>query len=412
MFHLRMAPLLSDIGVANRPITDGRDAMPIQPTPLLTIMQQVPWGVLDRVSQECGADCLIRNFSLRSHLAAMLVAQLSGARSLREVESIMAANATALSAVGVERVSRSTLADANSRRPAELFEALLPPLLERLPRKQRREAKDVIRLLDSTPIYPGAGAADWAHFEKDLVGAKIHVAYDPAARVPVFFQVTSGNTNDITVAKAAVPIESGATYVFDLGYYDFKFWADLHQAGCTLVTRLKRNTSVTEIERRPPPPGTNILSDRTVNLPKRLAKSRKNPFSARGREIVVRIQTGKTIALFTNDLVSPAEKIADLYKTRWQIELFFRWIKQNLRIRKFLGTRKNAVRLQTAIAMLSYIILYLVHFKTGFTKNIQIFTAIIRQNLFHRTTIRQIIDRLATKEIPEIEKQQLKMVFT
>ena len=386
--------------------------MPVQVTVLSKIMQHVPWGALDRAAAECGAERFVRDFSLRSQLAAMLVAQLSGARSLREIESIMAANATALANVGVETVSRSTLAEANGRRPAELFEAMVPPLLGSLPRKQRREAKDVVRLIDSTAVYPGAGAADWAHFEKDLVGAKIHVVYDPTAQVPVFFQVTSGNTNDITVAKTAVQIEAGATYVFDLGYYDFKFWADLHLAGCTLVTRLKRNTPVTEIERRHPPPGTNILSDRIVTLPKRLARSRKNPFSHNGREIVVRIQTGKTIALFTNDLDSPAEKIADLYKARWKIELFFRWIKQNLRIRKFLGTSKNAVRLQTATAMLAYIILHTVHIKTGFTKSIQIFTAIVRQNLFHRTTIRQIIDRLTINTENYQDERQLKMVFT
>ena len=385
--------------------------MPLQATLFSRLLQQLPWAVFDRAVAEHRMDDGYRILDARSHLVALMAGQLIEANGLRDIEAVLAAHAPALARRRIEPACRSTLADANKLRTPEAFEAIIPALLAELSPTQRRRTKNDLRLIDSTVIHPGRGAEGWAHFQNGKVAAKVHVVYDPKAQVPTFYELTSGNTNDITVAKAAVPIEAGVTYVFDLGYYDFKFWADLHQAGCTLITRLKRNTPVTEIERHPAPSGTNVLSDRIISLPKRLARSRKNPFSDRGREIVVRIQTGKTIALFTNDLLSPAAKIADLYKTRWEIELFFRWIKQNLRVRKYIGTSKNAVRIQTAIAMLSYIILTIVHLRTGFTMNVQIFTAIVRQNLFHRTTVRQIIERLKTKTIPHIAEKQLKMAF-
>lgn len=375
--------------------------MPVQATVFSVVMQHVPWGVLDRAGKKSGADKRVRDFSLRSHLAAMVVAQLSSARSLREVEATMAANAKAFSRIGIDPAAKSTLADANRLRPAEIFEALVAPLLACLPRKLRQDLKDVLRLMDATPIQPGPGAADWARFQKRLVGAKIHVVYDPDERVPVFFHVSAGNCNDITVAKTVVPIETGTTYVFDLGYYDYGFWAKLHAAGCRFVTRVKYNTPLTEIESRPVPPGTAIRGDRIVTLPKRQTHSRKNPFSGHGREVVVEIDSGKTIALFTNDLTSPAETIAELYKTRWKIEIFFRWIKQNLRIRKFLGCSRNAVRIQVAVAMLAYIILYIIHAASNLGKNIQTFTAVIRQNLFHRMTVGEIADRITRKRRSE-----------
>ena len=158
-----------------------------------------------------------------------------------------------------------------------------------------------------------------------------------------------------------MPIEAGATYVFDLGYYDFGFWADLDGKDCRFVTRLKKNTPVTAVAERPVPTGTTIVCDKIVRLPKRLARSRKNPFAKDGRMVTVTIDTGKTLKLFTNDLDSPAEAIADLYKTRWQIELFFRWIKQNLKIRRFHGRSANAVRLQVAAAIITYLLLKLLH---------------------------------------------------
>ncbi len=162
-----------------------------------------------------------------------------------------------------------------------------------------------------------------------MFGAKAHIVYDPNADRPVYFAVTPANVNDITAAKA-MPIEPGATYVYDLGYYDYGWWTGLDDAGCRFVTRLKKNTPFSVVNENCVPKNSNILTDRIGHLPARLANSRNNPLQVPVREITVTIKTGKLLRIVTNDLDAPAEEIADLYKQRWQIELFFRWVKQTL----------------------------------------------------------------------------------
>lgn len=218
--------------------------------------------------------------------------------------------------------------------------------------------------------------------------------FDPALGVPVFFEVTAGNTNDITIAKATMPIEAGATYIFDLGCYDFGFWADLDGKGCRLVTRLKKNTPVTIVAQNEVPAASSIVFDKIVRLPGRLAASRTNPFSKPGRCIGVRLDTGKTITLFSNDLTSPAEEIAKLYQTRWQIELFFRWLKQHLRIRHFFGRSENAVRLQVAAAIVVYLLLKLLHVAARTKKATHVFIATLRTSLFHRLHLAELVERI------------------
>ena len=149
----------------------------------------------------------------------------------------------------------------------------------------------------------------------------------------------------------------GATYVFDLGYYDFAWWAKLDALGCRLVTRFKRTTPLNDARDLPLPAGSAALSDRIGFLPARQAMNRKNPMQDAVREIVVRTETGQTLRLFTNDLDAPADEIADLYKRRWRIELFFRVMKQTLRITTFVGRSENAVRIQIAVALIAYLLL-------------------------------------------------------
>jgi Transposase DDE domain len=158
----------------------------------------------------------------------------------------------------------------------------------------------------------------WATFSAGVCGAKAHIIYDPDADQPLYLMVTAANVNDITAAKE-MPIEPGATYVFDLGYYDYGWWARLHQADCRIVTRLKANTPFATVEDRPIPPGSSIRSDRTGHLPKRLAASRNNPMSGLVREVRVEMETGKELRIFTNDLTVSAQEIAELYKRRWAI---------------------------------------------------------------------------------------------
>jgi IS4 transposase len=304
------------------------------------------------------------------------------------------------------------LADANKTRAPEAFEALIPALLARLSPTRARRTKDDLRLVDSTLVHPGQGAANWAHFQDGKVAAKVHVVFDPKAQVPVFYELTSGNTNDITVAKSRMPVEPGATYVFDLGYYDFGFWAELDRQECRFVTRLKANTPVETIAARPVPAETNVKRDESVRLPRRMAKSRKNPFDKPGRMVVVTLDTGKTLRLFTNDLEAPAEAIAELYKTRWQIELFFRWVKQNLKIRRFHGRSANAVRLQIAAAIITYILLKLFHAAARTKKTIRQFAASVRHALFHRMDVKTLVQRIERKPQHPAVKPSPQMEFT
>lgn len=309
----------------------------------------------------------------------------------------MAMHGPSLKRRGLAAVCRSTLADANKSRSAAPFEALIGTLLAKLSPTKARYARKDLRLLDSTLVRPGAGAADWAQFQKASVAAKVHVVYDPRAAVPTFFELTSANTNDITVAKTAMPVAAGATYVFDLGYYDYGFWADLDARGCRIVTRVKKNTPLTLLHERRPC-GEGIISDRIVRLPQRLARSRTNPFDKPGRVVVVAIDHERRIALFTNDLTSSAATIAALYKTRWQIELFFRWIKQNLRIRRFHGRSYNAVRLQIAAAIIVYLLIRLTHTAARTTKTKAVFFASLRAALFHRMDIESLVQRIERRK--------------
>jgi IS4 transposase len=197
--------------------------------------------------------------------------------------------------------------------------------------------------------------------------------------------VTPARVTDLTVAKA-MPIEPGATYVFDLGYYDYGWWAQLHAADCRIVTRFKTNTPLTVAEERAVPPasaeGGVILSDRVGRLPERQASRRKNPFQAPVR---VRIETGTVLRILSNDLTATAQEIADLYKRRWAIELFFRWVKQTLKIRHFVGVSENAV------ALIAVVLLRLAQATPSAIDSPLTFARLVRANLMHRRPIDQLL---------------------
>jgi Transposase DDE domain/Domain of unknown function (DUF4372) len=356
-----------------------------------SILKFIPFAVLDRLVQQHKADWDVRVLKTRDHLIAMLYGQLSGARSLREIEASLKSHASKLYHLGSCTVSRSALSSSNASRPFAVFAGLLSALMAQLQRGYRRKIGDCVRLIDSTSLRLSNLSGNWAMFSTGVCGAKAHIIYDPDADQPLYLMVTPANVNDITAAQE-MPIEAGATYVFDLGYYDYGWWASLHQAGCRIVTRLKANTPFEVIEERPVPPGCSILSDRIGYLPKRLAASRRNPMSDQAREIQVMIDTGKVLRIFTNDLTVSAQEIADLYKRRWAIELFFRWVKQTLRITHLLGTSENAVRIQIAIALIAFLLLRLAHDANRIGVSPLTFARLIQGNLMHRRSIPEILN--------------------
>lgn len=370
------------------------------------LLKRVPWSEFDRLVARHGADRRVRRLSTKAQFIALLYGQLSGAASLREIVGGLASHRARLYHVGGAPVQRSTLADANAHRPNAVFSGLFAELSARAHRGLRRAVGEAVYLIDATGVRLTA-AAEWARFSADVCGAKLHVVYDAGAEQPIYAAVTTGRVNDITPAKA-MPIEPGATYVFDLGYYDYAWWAKLHAAGCRLVTRLKRNTplNVTEERAVPEEDRGDILSDRIGLLPARQARSRRNPFAELVREVQVRIETGKVLRILSNDLEASAREIADLYKRRWAIELFFRWIKQNLKIRHFLGTSENAVRIQIAVALTAYLLLRLAQQAQRAVKSPLAFARLVRANLMHRKRIDRL---LAAEPPPRTEHPQLRL---
>jgi hypothetical protein len=359
------------------------------------LLKHIPWKILDRLVEQYDADRDPRGLKTKAHLIAMLYGQFCGARGLREIETGLRSHASKLNHLGACTVSRSALSTANASRPVKVFGGVLSALMGQLQRGYRRKIGDCVRLIDSTSVRLNAQSGDWATFSTGVCGAKAHIIYDPDADQPLYLMVTPANVNDITAAKE-MPIDPGATYVFDLGYYDFGWWAMLAQAGCRIVTRLKANTPFEIVEERPVAPGSSILSDRIGHLPARLAASRRNPMSQLVREIRVMIDTGKMLRIFTNDLAASAQEIADLYKRRWAIELFFRWVKQNLKIGHFLGTSDNAVRIQIAIALIAFLLLRLARDANPIVKSPLAFARLIRANLMHRRPIAELLQESST----------------
>ncbi len=357
------------------------------------LLKPLPWGTFDQLVEKHGADKHVRTLSAKSQLVAMLHAQLSGAVSLREIEATMESHESRLYHLGVRAPKSSTLADANRTRPAEVFIDLFAALLAQAHPGLRRRTKEVVRLIDSTSVPLSGLSNDWASYEAHGAGAKMHVMYDPNAVTPTHFAVTPQRNSDIGAAKT-MPIESGAIYVFDLGYYDFAWWAKIAAKGSTFVTRLKTHTKTRVVLERPLPAETiaagRVLKDRTIRLPGRLKGTRKHPLACDLREVHVVIDTGKVLRIVSNDLTSPAEVIADLYKTRWQIELFFRWVKQTLKIRKFLGTSENAVRIQLTIAMIAFLLLRIAHAAQNHVESPLTFARLVRANLMHNRTIHNL----------------------
>ena len=365
------------------------------------LLKHVPWTTFDRLVRTHETDKHVRRLSTKSQFVALLYGQLSGAVSLREIAGGLESHAARLYHVGAKPASRSTLADANARRSSAVFGELFSAMVAGAQRGLRRAVGDAVYLIDSTGIRLSGQGSDWARFSTKACGVKVHVIYDAGAERPIYAAVTAAKVNDITAAKA-MPVEAGATYVFDLGYYDYGWWAKMEAAGCRIVTRFKSNTPLTLIAELDVPEGdTHILSDRIGLLPQRQARNRHNPFHHPVREIRVRIESGKVLRILCNDLDASAAEIANLYKRRWAIELFFRWVKQTLKIRHFLGTSENAVRIQIAVALIAFLLLRLAQATQKSIQSPLAFARLVRANLMHKNVL-----TASLTQIPDLPKTQ------
>lgn len=355
------------------------------------MLKLIPWAIFDRLVEEHGSDQLVRKFKTRHQLIALVFGQFAGVGSLRGIEAAMASHQARLYLLGGRAPHRSTFADANRVRSPQVFSGLFAHMLGMATRSVRREMGEAVRLIDSTGLHLAGIGTRWARFSAKVCGAKAHFIYDPDLGCPIYHAVTAANVNDIVAAKA-MPIEPGATYVFDLGYYDYAWWAELDETGCRIVTRFKSNTPLLRAKDMPLVAGSSVRSDRIGFLPGRQASSRSNPMQAAVREVVVMTDAGKRLRILTNDLDAPAQEIADLYKRRWQIELFFRLMKQTLKITHFLGRSENAVRIQIAVALIAFLLLHLLAKMTKAKHGFLELVRLVRANLMHRkdfTRLRQ-----------------------
>jgi putative transposase len=304
---------------------------------------------------DCDGDAYDKSFRSWDHMISLIYAQLSGATSLREVVSGFNASPQHHYHLGTDKLSRSTLSDANARRPVGIFARTFVHLATMADRQMRCEGAEVIRLIDASPI-PLGKICSWATWNGRIRGMKLHVVYDPKADVPRLVEVTNANVNDLKFVDQ-VPISVGATYVFDKGYCRFSWWREINENSAFFVTRAKKNMRLRATRNRPlrkcNGDGFKVLADDEVKLTSKGDSRLPMPL----RRIKIRREKGGPITLITNDMTRTAVEIAALYKSRWQIELLFRWIKQHLVVRKFLGINDNAIRLQLFAAIISYVLL-------------------------------------------------------
>jgi IS4 transposase len=300
-------------------------------------------------------DAYCKTFDSWSHLVTLLYAQLAEVRGLRALAAGWNANAHQHYHLGAQRIARSTFADANARRPAAIFEATFERLSAMLERRQRKQGCALLRIIDATPI-PLPRLCQAAAFNGRIRGLKLHLVYDPADDRPCRFEITPANVNDITPARQ-LALQEGATYVYDKAYCHYGWWTAIHHAKAVFVTRPKSNARWRTLAQRPlkqtQGDGFLVLEDRTVALDSKGDSKLDIPL----RLITLRRDNDKTITLLSNDMKRSAVEIAALYKARWQIETLFRWIKQNLRIKSFLGRSENAVRLQLIAALIAFALL-------------------------------------------------------
>lgn len=358
------------------------------------------------------ADKHCKGFSSWQHLIAMLYAQLSGAGSLREIETGFNARPLQHYHLGVGAIRRSTLSDANATRTPELFKALCAHLMAQLNDQRQRELQDLLYLLDSTAIpLTGLGYDAWTEGNRTrhIQGLKVHVLISAEHWEVAHLAITPPNVNDIDAGRT-LPITPGARYAFDKGYCDYNWWYRLHQAGAFFITRFKSNAGLERLHSRPlsaDDVSAGILTDELVGFRhKRPGGGRINHYHGTPlRRITVAREDGRPPLVFaTNDLESSAAAIAADYKARWGIELFFKWLKQNLRIKRFLGRSRNAVLIQIYTALIAYLLLALCQRHRGGTLRECLVT--LRCALFQRPETDYAVYRRRRRQEREWQKLQ------
>jgi IS4 transposase len=355
------------------------------------VMKGLSRGNFEKTVTDLHADKFSKGFRCWDQLIAMVYAQLSGCRSLREVEAGFNSQASHHYHLGSRPIKRSTLADANGKRPSEVYEQVCQQLLQQAHRRVRKDVTALLYLLDSSPIpLKGLGFDEWTKGTHNhrTHGLKVHMVLAPDANVPVFTEITAPNVNDIEIGKQLI-LEKGATYVFDKGYCDYNWWHKIHCNNSVFVTRFKKNAGIENVEAHTIPDAVKgvILADDAVTFKNRHPGGKRvNDYHGTVLRRVVIARPGKStpIILATNDFERSAQELADLYKRRWDIELFFKWLKQNLKIKQFLGRSENAVKIQIYTAIITYLLVSMYRRRHGIRQSLKLCLVTVSSGLFQR----------------------------
>lgn len=355
------------------------------------LMKGLPRATFDKSVKRHNADKYLKKFKSWNHLIAMLYGQLSGVTELRPLIIGFNSHVSHHYHLGTSSLQRSTLADANETRSDAVFKDVATFLMTKLSRTLRDECKDLIYLLDSTSFtLKGQEFDRWTLADKTrrTQGIKLHVLLNQQGEFPVWTDFSAANVNDIDMARD-IELEAGALYVYDKGYNDYNFWHAINEARATFVTRFKNNASV-QVEKTLPIDAEAagvVLADELVSFKhKRPGGKRINLYHGKQlrRITIARPDKATPIVLATNDLTSSALEIAQRYKERWGIELFFKWIKQHLRIKKFMGRSENAVRIQILTALISYLLVAIHKKENKLELSLWDCLSLVRATLFHR----------------------------
>ena len=353
-------------------------------TILAQILRIVPRHEFEVLANQHHSGRSFRKASRWSQFTCLVVAQLTGRCSLRDIVDCVSSQVHRLYHLGSSKLSRSNFSRLNENKPHTLYEALFGKLFQRCQRLAPGHDfrfSNPLYSLDATVIDLCLTVFPWADFHHSKGAVKLHVGLNHAGYLPEFVTVTEGGVYEIGIGKA-MRFPKGSIVVIDRGYTDFAWYKELTDKGIFFVTRLKKAADYRVIKRRPVDKRTGLSSDQTIIFRGRLT-AKKCPIPLR-RVGYRDPETGKQYYFLTNNFKLAAKTIADIYKSRWQVELFFKWIKQNLKIKAFVGTSKNAVLTQIWVALCVFLILAFIKFQSGLEKSLQTILRLLQVNLFEK----------------------------
>ena len=366
--------------------------MNIGKTLFAQLMDFLPWSTFTRIVERHGGDRYVKSLNCTDQFRAMAFAQLTYRESLRDIEVCLSAQATKRYHMGFRHdIKRSTLADANETRDWHIYAQFAQRLIAQARTLYARdsfgiELENTSYALDSTTIDLCLSLFPWALFRTTKSAVKMHTLLDLRGNIPSFIHISDGKLGDVNVLDI-LALEPGAIYVMDRGYLDFARLYQMHQAHAFFVTRAKSNTQLRRVYSAPVDRSTGIICDQTVALTG--INSRKDYPDYLRRIRFKDPETGKTLVFLTNNFTLPAITICALYKRRWQVELFFKWIKQHLRIKKFYGNSENAVKSQIWIAMSVYVLVAIVRKRLNLGASMHTLLQILSLTLFEKMPLQE-----------------------